>query len=91
MGEIVNKNLVLERDELNEFTTLLVERVKNESPIIVRLRNGGLAEVVDVDTQKDENGESNYFNGKFVGENKWWYADGSSPTSNELDIITLVK
>jgi len=74
--------MFVDRNKLNSFTKQLCLRAK-ENPQPVKMRNGLIAEVIYA--ANSDNPEE--FEFRTEDYSRWWYLDGSSPTSSDFDLI----
>ena len=72
-------------DDLNVFTEKVKARYLDGALVMVKLRDGQWREISY--RAEDEDGITcSSFESKDFG---WWYADGSSPTSNDFDMVEM--
>jgi hypothetical protein len=84
MTVITNTALIANRNQFNKFTYNLALTCKTEGAHLVSLRNG---QMIRVCFEQDAESDKQMF--RTTDWSKVWYADGSSYSSSDFDIIAF--
>lgn len=84
---MLNKALLANRDELNEFTHELAVQCQRKGSVTVTARNGTQFEVCFGPAGEDGNDNPLFYTSDW---HYCWEADGSSVTNRDLDIIEFL-
>jgi hypothetical protein len=77
-------------EELNEFTEVVKALAILDDTCMVGLRDGTFTKVKHLPVDEDEEDSGESF-GEIHRNGRWWYADGSSPTNSDFDMIWVDK